>query len=66
MLTQVKALIGKQSNFEVLVVPYAQVGADPSAYLSQINEFYDHSPDEKKMAKAIDKALYRTKNEKVN
>lgn len=60
-LQTVEAWLRSQPNFQVLVVDYNRMLADPLPWVRQINQFLDGRLDEQRMAAVVDPALYRNR-----
>jgi hypothetical protein len=58
-VVQTEAWLAEQPNLEALYVHYSAVLADPPAQAARINEFLGQTLDEKAMARAVDRGLYR-------
>ena len=58
-LKQVEDWLEKQSCLDVLYVKYSEVISRPESHVKTVNEFLGGGLKEDKMAKVIEKALYR-------
>jgi hypothetical protein len=63
-LRDVKAWLRRQDSFEVLEVRYGAVLADPEGEARRVCSFLGRPLDPRKMASAVDPALYRNRNAK--
>ena len=62
-LLQVKGMLSRKENFEVLYIHYSDVLADGPAHARRIREFLGLDLDENAMVGVVDKALYRNRAE---
>jgi hypothetical protein len=58
-MRQIEDWVGRQGNFALLRVPYAEVVAQPTMWAERIDEFLGGGLDTLAMAKAVDPALRR-------
>jgi len=61
-LEKVKQWIDRQSHFEVLFVDYKKVLEDPAGQAEQIKTFLQRELDLTKMARVVDRQLYRNRS----
>ncbi len=61
-LEKVKQWIDHQSHFEVLFVAYKKVLEDPDGQAEQIKAFLQRELDLTKMARVVDRQLYRNRS----
>ncbi len=60
-LFQVKMLVHRSPNFDMLDVPYRSAISDPQSVAASVNHFLGGNLDEKAMASVVDRSLYRNR-----